>query len=60
MALQKCLPQLLNITSIIVNISLSGSFPTALKEAVICPGLKKTNLNSDELENYRPISEKQI
>ena len=52
---KKCLPQLLNITSIIINMSLSGSFPTALKEAVICPGLKKTNLDSDELKNYRPI-----
>ena len=38
---KKCLPQLLNITSIINNMSLSDSFPTALKEAVICPGLKK-------------------
>ena len=27
---KKCLPQLLNITSIIINMSLSGSFPTAL------------------------------
>ena len=36
--------------------SLSGSFPTALKEAVICTGLKKTNLDSDELKHYMPIS----
>ena len=53
---KKCVSQLINITSIIVNLSLSGNFPSVLKEASIRPGLKKANLDSDELKNYRPIS----
>ena len=53
---KKCLPHLLNITSMIVNMSLSGTFPSSLKEAIIRPGLKKSNLDSDDLKNYRPIS----
>lgn len=41
----------------IVNCSLhSGVFPDSLKRAVVRPLLKKPNLDSSELSNYRPIS----
>ncbi len=41
----------------IVNMSLlSGFFPQALKTAVIKPLLKKSNLDSSLMRNYRPIS----
>ena len=36
--------------------SLCGEFPSTLKEAVIRPGLKKPNLDSDDFKSYRPIS----
>lgn len=53
----KCLPELLPVLSYIVNGSLkSGSFPKKLKEALVRPSLKKTNLDSECLSNYRPIS----
>ena len=40
----------------LVNTSLrSGRFPDSFKEAVIRPILKKPNLNTDELKNYRPV-----
>ena len=41
----------------IVNTSLlSGVFPQALKTAVIKPLLKKNNLDTSLMSNYRPIS----
>ena len=41
----------------IVNTSLlSGVFPQSLKTAVIKPLLKKNNLDTSQLSNYRPIS----
>ncbi|KAF7646176.1 hypothetical protein LDENG_00192120, partial [Lucifuga dentata] len=41
----------------IVNCSLlSGIFPTSLKTAVVRPLLKKKNLDTTLLNNYRPIS----
>lgn len=41
----------------IVNISLlSGTFPTALKHAIVTPLLKKSNLDLFVTANYRPIS----
>ena len=41
----------------IVNTSLlSGVFPQALKTAVVKPLLKKSNLDTSQLNNYRPIS----
>mgnify|MGYP001548919928 CR=1 FL=1 len=45
-----------SITSII-NLSLStGLVPPALKVARVAPTLKKTNLDHNELNNYRPVS----
>lgn len=41
----------------IVNISLlSGTFPTALKHAIVTPLLKKSDLDLFVTANYRPIS----
>ena len=41
----------------IINESLkSGKFPSELKFAAVRPGLKKPNLDVDDLKNYRPIS----
>ena len=41
----------------IVNLSLkSGPMPSKLKEAVLKPLLKKTNLDQTEFKNYRPVS----
>jgi len=41
----------------IVNLSLSsGNFHSTLKESVVSPVLKKTTLNTEDLSNYRPIS----
>ena len=41
----------------IVDTSLcTGMFPSSLKSAIIRPSLKKPTLDSDELKNYRPIS----
>lgn len=52
-----CLPELINIIHYIVNESLkTGVFPTDLKTAIVRPSLKKPTLDSDVLENYRPIS----
>ena len=43
--------------SIIINKSLStGIVPTTLKEALIRPTLKKTELDPEEICNYRPVS----
>ena len=51
--LSSLLPQLAQL----VNISLqTGTFPKALKTAVIKPLLKKSNLDATVLNNYRPIS----
>jgi hypothetical protein len=41
----------------IVNLSLTtGIVPTLFKEAVVKPLIKKHNLDSEVLSNYRPVS----
>ena len=52
-----CLPELITVIHYITNESLkSGTFPSELKFASVRPGLKKPNLDVDDLKNYRPIS----
>jgi hypothetical protein len=47
----------LPIITNIVNKSLSsGKFPENLKPAIVRPLLKKSNLDIDDLSNYRPVS----
>lgn len=54
---KNCLPEILPFIHHIVNLSLNtGMFPSSLKEASVRPALKKTNMDVDELKNYRPIS----
>jgi len=41
----------------IINLSLgSGVFPDSMKTASVRPLIKKSTLNSEELKNYRPVS----
>ena len=52
-----CLPVLLPVITDLVNCSLDTAFmPVALKTAMIIPWLKKSNLNTDDFKNFRPIS----
>ena len=54
---KECASELSLILQFIVNSSFDDvSYPSALKEAVITPILKKTNLDPDQLANYRPVS----
>ena len=53
----ECLDAILTIFTIVANHSLlSGEFPLIFKTAIVKPLLKKTSLNSEDLKNYRPIS----
>ncbi len=55
--LQAISPTLLPALTHIINTSLlTGTFPTAFKQARATPLLKKPSLNSSLLENYRPLS----
>ena len=55
--MRKFINTLLPIIMSIINNSLRiGSFPSALREAVITPLIKKPTLNPDFLKNYRPVS----
>ena len=52
-----CLPVLLPVITDLVNCSLDTAFmPVALKTAMIIPLLKKSNLNTDDFKNFRPVS----
>ena len=44
------------ITQIINKSLTSGTFPTSFKSALVLPLLKKTNLDTEVLRNYRPVS----
>jgi Reverse transcriptase (RNA-dependent DNA polymerase)/Endonuclease-reverse transcriptase len=55
--LKSCLDALLPPITTFLNLCLAESkFPSLLKHAMITPLLKKSNLPSDDLSNYRPIS----
>ncbi len=55
--LLQCLPELKKVLLFIVNDSLEeGVFPTCLKEALVRPTIKNLNGDSNDLKNYRPIS----
>ncbi|XP_034068927.1 uncharacterized protein LOC117544195 [Gymnodraco acuticeps] len=50
-----CLPQLTHLITTVINSSLStGLVPPDLKLAAVTPILKKSGLNPDSLNNYRP------
>jgi hypothetical protein len=44
------------ITNIVNKSLLNGEFPENLKTAIVRPLLKKSNLDIDDLSNYRPVS----
>ena len=51
------LPSLIPIITHITNLSLSsGYFPSELKSAIIKPLLKKSTLDPDDFQNFRPVS----
>ena len=55
--LPHCIDSIAPIITRIVNLSLSsGVFSKQLKSALVKPLLKKSNLDSNDLKNYRPIS----
>ena len=55
--LKLCLNELLPLIAAIMNKSLStGEFPTDLKKAIIKPHIKRPNLDTEEMKNYRPVS----
>ena len=55
--LTKCLPRLLPVITDIVNRSLDEALmPNSLKTALIIPLLKKTNLDTEDFKNFRPVS----
>ena len=55
--LKKCTSVLLPTITKIINLSLStGTFPDQFKNCSVHPHLKKSNLDKENLANYRPIS----
>ena len=51
------LPELLPLITKIINLSLcDGIVPNSFKEALVIPLLKKSNLDCNELRNFRPVS----
>ena len=55
--LKKCLSVLLPLITKIVNMSLTtGTFPECYKDAIIRPLLKKSNMDPENMNNYRPVS----
>ena len=55
--LKQCFDELGPIITKLINLSLSeGIFPTSFKSALVRPLIKKSSLASDDLNNYRPIS----
>ena len=53
----ECLDAILHTMTIVVNHSLlTGEFPLIFKTAIVKPLLKKTSLDSEDLKNYRSIS----
>ena len=55
--LKQCLSPLLPTITNIINLSLgTGVFPDQFKTSSVIPLLKKSNLDKEELSNYRPIS----
>ena len=55
--LVECISELLpNITKIINTSLKEGCVPDSFKVALVKPLIKKSNLDKDELKNYRPVS----
>ena len=59
--LKQCTEELMSLISAIINNSLESEiFPSQCKHAIIRPLLKKQGLDTDDLKNYRPVSNLQF
>ena len=55
--LKECISEIAPYIAHVVNLSFStGIFPSCLKQAIVYPLLKKVNLDHNNLNNYRPVS----
>ena len=55
---RQCLDDLLSLITFIVNASLSrGIVPPQFKQAIVTPFLRKPGLDSDDMKNFRPVSD---
>ena len=55
--LKKCMTELAPVIAVITNQCFSsGYFPKVFKHAQVSPLIKATNLDCEELKNYRPIA----
>ena len=55
--LKKCIETIVPLIATIVNKSIETyTFPDSLKLAAVTPGLKKPSLDSENLGDYRPVS----
>ena len=55
--IKRLIPDLAETIAKMCNLSLSeGIFPDCLKNAIVRPRLKKTNLDPEDMNSYRPIS----
>ncbi|WP_419585607.1 reverse transcriptase domain-containing protein, partial [Thiolapillus sp.] len=53
----QCLTDLVSLITVIVNASLSaGIVPQQFKQALVTPLLKKPGLDSNDMKNFRPVS----
>jgi len=44
------------VTLLFNKSQVNGCFPSELKQAVVCPLLKKSGFDASQLKNYRPVS----
>ena len=55
--LKQCLTELVPVITAIINSTFqSGNIPSDLKKAIVLPVLKKSNLDHQCLNNFRPVS----
>ena len=54
---KQCLSDLVSLVTVIVNASLSADIvPQQFKQALVTPLLKKPGLDSNDMKNFRPVS----
>lgn len=54
--LRNCIDEVIPALTHLVNLSLSSSSMDGLRDSVVTPLLKKSNLDADVLGNYRPVA----
>ena len=54
---KQCLNDLVSLITVLVNASLSaGIVPQQFKQALVTPLLKKPGLDSNDMKNFKPVS----